>query len=703
MEIMSALSTLRGGIAVTVTVLLAIVGPNAVRGQTSGTSSAKVADGTLVPAPGSPYTTDMLDSAVVTGDFNGDGLSDVVFSGGLDDTLTIFLASPKGGFVAAPGSPIFMRFFASALAVADYNRDGNLDIAALGPFDLEIFLGDGHGGFTPAAQYPVVSGSSNTHAIGFGAADFNRDGNIDLAYVNGIASVGTVNILLGDGTGNFTPAPGSVVSVGPYASQLTIADFNKDGNPDVAVSLITANQVAILLGDGTGRLSASPNGFLTTGQAPTVMAHGDFNGDGNVDLAVGNSSDGTLTILLGDGKGSFTSVPASFAGYFPQGLAVGDFDGDGIPDLAVTIGSGPSGYSPLLNILLGDGQGAFVRTPPQFALTDFPVGVALGDFNGDGRLDAAVAAGSGLNYVFLGAPAPLAMQLMLPGDNPTVGVPFQIYASSQQSGFDRPTGSVMLEEGSTTVATGNFDLGAATFGLTIGTAGLNTFVATYAGDFRTNGSTSPPLTVNVAKGSQTVTFPPLPNHSYGDQPFTVPASSSSELPVTLTVLSGPATFSGSLLTLTGVGTVTLQASQPGNANYLPAASVQQTFQVMGASLSINAVVNAASYSTGSLAPDSYGVVFGTNLATLATAGVLAPTLGGASIQVTDHAGRIGNALLYYASPTQVNFLLPSNLSVGTGTLAIATGTGPTATTSISLAAVAPGLFRAITNLTYHPF
>ena len=69
------------------------------------------------------------------------------------------------------------------------------------------------------------------------------------------------------------------------------------------------------------------------------MAHGDFNGDGNVDLAVGNSSDGTLTILLGDGKGSFTSVPASFAGYFPQGLAVGDFDGDGIPDLAVTIGS----------------------------------------------------------------------------------------------------------------------------------------------------------------------------------------------------------------------------------------------------------------------------------------------------------------------------------------------------------------------------
>lgn len=689
MKMMSTLATVRCG-----AVLLAIAAPNAARGQTSrtsGTTGTKVGDGTLVPAPGSPYTTDLADSAVATGDFNGDGLSDVAFNGGIDETLTILLASPTGGFVAAPGSPIFTGIAGGAMAVADYNRDGNLDIAVLGPFAVEIFLGDGHGGFRPVAQYTARSGSVSTRAIGFGAADFNRDGNIDLAYVYGDAYGGIVTILLGDGSGNFSPAPGGIVSLPPYANQLTIADFNNDGNPDVAVTLITTYQVAILLGDGTGRLSPSRNGLLPTGLAPIPIGHGDFNGDRNVDLAVCNRADGTLTVLLGDGKGNFTPGPYSYADVNCQGLAVGDFDGDGIPDLAVT-SSGPPQYH--LDILIGDGKGGFQGgTPLQFALTDNPVGVALGDFNGDGRLDAAVST-DGTGYVFLGASGPSAMQLMLAGGNPTVGVPFQINAQSQQLEFDPPTGTTTLQDGSTTVATSSFDLGVAVFAVTVGTAGLNTFVANYAGDFRTYGSTSPPLTVNVAKGNQNITFPPLSNHSYGDQPFTVPASSSSGLPVALTVLSGPATISSNLLTLTGAGTVTLQASQTGNANYLPAASVDQTFQVMPAPLSISAVVNAASYSTGSLAPDSYGVVFGTNLATLATPGGLAPTLGGTSIRFTDQAGNTGNALLYYASPTQVNFLLPSNLSVGTGTLAIATGTGPTTASSISIAAVAPGLFSA---------
>ena len=652
-----------------------------------------VGDGTLVPAPGSPYTTDMLDSAVASGDFNNDGLPDLVFGGGLDETLTVFLSVPAGGFVPAPASPIFIGFLAGSLVVADYNRDGNLDIAVLGPRDLLIFLGDGHGGFSPGPHYPVTSGSSNTFAIGFGAADFNRDGNIDLAYVYGAASVGTVTILLGDGTGNFKPAFGPPFSVAPYASQLTIADFNNDGNPDVALTLLDTNQVAILLGDGTGGLSASPNGLLSTGLAPIGIAHGDFNGDGNVDLAVGNSSDSTVTVLLGDGKGGFTPVPESNVGYFPQAVAVGDFDGDGIPDLAVTLGDSNGGD--WLSILLGDGKGGFQGGPPlQLTLSDSPLGVALEDFNGDGRLDAAAATEGALSFVFFGARAPSAIELMLTGDNPTVGVPFGINANSQWLGFDRTTGPVTLQDGSATVATSSFYFGGAGFQVTIGTAGANTFVANYPGDARNNGSTSPPMTINVAKGTQTITFPGVPNHSYGDQPFMVPASSSSGLPVTFTVISGSATISGNVLTLTGTGTVTLQASQPGNADYLAAASVEQTFQVATPSLRLDAVLNAASYASGSLAPNSYGVVFGANLATLATASGLASTLGGTSIQVTGPAGKVGNALLYFASPTQVNFLLPSNPSQGMATLTVINQTGPTATTSITLAAVAPGLFSA---------
>ena len=86
---------------------------------------------------------------------------------------------------------------------------------------------------------------------------------------------------------------------------------------------------------------------------------------------------------------------------------------------------------------------------------------------------------------------------------------------------------------------------------------------------RTTGSTSPPFPIDVAKGSQTITFPTLPNHTYGDPPFTVAASSSSGLPVTLTVVSGPATIAGTVLTVTGAGVVTLLVSQPGDTNYLP--------------------------------------------------------------------------------------------------------------------------------------
>ena len=169
-------------------------------------------------------------------------------------------------------------------------------------------------------------------------------------------------------------APGGSVAVG---------DFNGDGNQDLAAVGDFPGIVSILLGDGTGNFS-SPTNFAV-GISPHSVAVGDFNGDGKQDLVTANQGSNNVSILLGDGAGNF-SAPTNFSvGYLPQTVAAGDFNGDGNQDLATA-----NGASDDVSILLGDGTGNFG------AATNFTAGagafsVAVGDFNGDGKQDLAVA------------------------------------------------------------------------------------------------------------------------------------------------------------------------------------------------------------------------------------------------------------------------------------------------------------------------
>lgn len=179
-------------------------------GQTTGTSSSNVGDGTLIPSPGSPYQAGSRDSGLVSGDLNGDGLPDLVTGGsGLgSNNLTILLAVARGGFVAAP--PIPVSWSTTSLALGDFNGDGKLDIAAdggsLSPNVLQVFLGDGHGGFSPMPPFPYNTlGVDGLGQIGVG--DFNHDGLLDLVVGGtsiGSTTAGYIAVLLGDGTGNFT-------------------------------------------------------------------------------------------------------------------------------------------------------------------------------------------------------------------------------------------------------------------------------------------------------------------------------------------------------------------------------------------------------------------------------------------------------------------------------------------------------------------
>jgi uncharacterized protein (TIGR03437 family) len=676
-------SVARALIAAARGILLAIVVAMVTFSQTVPPTSPAVGDGTFVPAPGSPFSANQFLCSFATGDFNGDGLPDLVVGG---DLLTILLATPEGGFVQAPGSPIPAARLTTGLAIGDFNGDGKLDIAAIGVGGLFILLGDGRGGFTIASSFNVTPSSSNIPVSAIGAADFNRDGKLDLVFINEINADYTeeLTVLLGDGKGNFTPAPGGFQNTGGLEEQLTIADFNGDGNPDVAVTLLLTDQVIVLLGDGTGGLSPSPQGPLATGLTPIGIVHGDFNGDGKIDLAVANSAASSVTILLGDGTGAFTRVPDSaIGGGTPEWLAVGDIDGDGILDLAVA-----DGYTDSAIVLLGDGNGGFrIPSKGQFFLPGKPVEILLADFNTDGRLDVATlnqAVPAGSVSVNLGAAAPSSFQLSLwpTSPAPAVGVPVMFGLGPNLLGFDAPTGAVTILDGSAAIITGQLDLGGLVFGTTFGTAGVHSLVAVYQGDLRTKGFTTAPLAINVAQGSQTISFATLPAHAYGDPPFLVSAFSSSGLPVTITVISGPAIVAGNLLTLTGAGVVTLQASQPGDANYLPAAPVQQQLQVSAPLLRIDAVLNAASYSAGPFGPGSLVVVFGDNLASLA------------SIQIKDASGKVSNTLPYFSSSGQMNFILPPDLKPGSATLTVQVNRGPSATAPISIANIGPGLFSA---------
>ncbi len=356
--------------------------------------------------------------SVAVGDFNGDGKLDLAVASYMNNTVSIFLGDGKGNFTLA--SSLVTGTAPDAIAVGDFNGDGKLDLAVANSGGnaqgaISILLGDGMGNFTQVSSGNV----SNPVAVAVG--DFNGDGKSDLAVVN--PWFRTVSILLGDGTGNFTLASSPRVGLVPWS--IAVGDFNGDGRLDLAVANGACNDcvgtVSILLGDGTGNFTLTSSPVI--GDRPESIAAADFNGDGNLDLAVADSNSGTVSILLGDGTGNFTvgSSPGLYCG--TDSVAVGDFNGDGIPDLA--IGAPCDVYEGVAFILLGDGTGNFAVASAASTGGLWPWSVAVGDFNGDGKPDVVVTnLNSGTISILLQdipaagmSPASLSFETQLVGSN----------------------------------------------------------------------------------------------------------------------------------------------------------------------------------------------------------------------------------------------------------------------------------------------
>jgi hypothetical protein len=231
--------------------------------------------------------------------------------------------------------------------LADFNGDSKQDLAVLnGDTDaVTIFLGNGDGTFNIAASNPAPGSSPNQLAVGH----FNGDGLPDLAVTSDATN--TVNILLGNGDGTFTSISNNPV-LGNYPFSIAVADLNGDGKLIWRSRMFTTNTAWILLGNGDGTFAVSGN--LHSGIRYSPIAVGDFNDDGKPDLAVGASGgfggNDSVTVLTGNGDGTFTSsspVPAVSASLISS-IAAGDFNGDGIPDLVLT-DSSTGAFSVLLN------------------------------------------------------------------------------------------------------------------------------------------------------------------------------------------------------------------------------------------------------------------------------------------------------------------------------------------------------------------
>jgi hypothetical protein len=281
----------------------------------------------------------------IMADFNNDGRLDVALSNYSKGVINVFLANPDGTLQTPLQDPLGSGYNYSA--AADFNGDGKLDMVVGVPPGVKILLGNGDGTFKTPISVPLVN-SATSVAVG----DFNRDGIPDIAAGNFVSGGGQdpyVSILLGKGDGTF--APHVDYTVGRAPEDMTVADFNGDGYPDIVVidGAVDYPTFYVLLNNGDGTFAPAVANVGTLGIPYDTVTSGDFNGDGKIDLAFFTSDyclNDCLQIFLGNGDGTFQpplryGAQLNYSGGFVGTLTVGDFNRDGMLDIASPTGQGP--------------------------------------------------------------------------------------------------------------------------------------------------------------------------------------------------------------------------------------------------------------------------------------------------------------------------------------------------------------------------
>jgi hypothetical protein len=343
--------------------------------------------------PQVPYPAGSSPLAVTVADLTGSGVQDLITANTEGDSVSVLLGNGDGTF--GPPADFAAGQAPWSVAVADFNGDGipDLAVADLLPYPtgtVTILLGNGDGSFKNAGAYPV---EINPRSVV--AADFNGDGLVDLAVDNTASQ--TISVLLGNGDGTFQAAQDYAVG---FSFHVAVGDLNGDGICDLVAANAGSNNVSVLLGNGDGTFQAAVN--YAAGSYPFAVAIGDVNNDGIPDLVTANELGNDVSVLLGNGDGSFQRPVDNAVGNAPLSVALGDFNNDGNLDLAVA-DSGTIGGAAAVSVLLGNGDGTF-QPVVNSAVDGHPYSVAVGDFNGDGFADLVTANSISNNVsVFLNA------------------------------------------------------------------------------------------------------------------------------------------------------------------------------------------------------------------------------------------------------------------------------------------------------------
>jgi uncharacterized protein (TIGR03437 family) len=637
-------------------------------------------DGTFLPP--SLVTTDASSGQLVIADFNGDGNPDWVAGNSQYHVMTLALGNGNGTFQAGMN---YALGSAPDVTLADINKDGKLDVVAVDPGsnDVRVLLGNGDGTFQTAIITPVTQ-----PAYGISTGDFNNDGNLEVVMCSSAGPIGSrsVIVMFGKGDGTFG-AQANFPTGGGCPGLTLVADFNGDGNPDIAVNL--GNNMAILLGNGDGTFQAPKiSAALATDGFLGAMAAADLNGDGKLDLVVpdyGGAASGQVAILLGNRDGTFqapTFLTTNGGATWP---VIADFNKDGKLDLAVANQFGT------IDVFLGNGNGTF-GTP--LVLNDvqanignpIPISLAAADFNLDGNLDLLV--GTNASDVPRGSPigVPAGLQVFLGNGDGTFTGPQDYFVGGQ----------------SNPVLVGDFN-GDGAPDVAAGDTGEN-FVSILLNQ------TPPPVSVSpksLAFGNQLVgtssATQPITITNNGTAATTISAAASGDFTQTNTCPASPATLA---VAANCTVNVAFKPTATGVRNGAIAVTHKLAGSPQSVALSGTGVASAPQINSGGIvihagtstavSPGSIVDIYGTNLAAgalNAPAGSALPrTLGGVQVLVNGAA-----APLIYIGPLQIILQMPYDTALGTASVVVVNNNAASAAAPVTVQQAAPFILTYDSN------